>query len=432
MNPQKILVIKETVRTIFRNSKGEPYELTDGQAELFIAIIDPKIKWLWASAPTRYGKTDVLAMAILYLASYKKLKVPIVGGSEDKAKKIMEYVVAHLGDHASLYQGLINIQDVHDVDKLKVTVSKDALRWRDGGWIYITSIDARGVASEGEKVVGEGGDVVLLEEAGLIKRKEQFSKVVRMPEEDKGWGKLVMSGNCVENSVFEDAYNDPLFYKVRVGMDQAIAEGRFTSEYLEQKKTMTTSKDWKRYYLVEFPAANEFTYFKPKKYEVLPDDLEFYGFLDLALGESLKGSLVAVVVLGRSKKTGQVYEVYSFGLILKPDETIRQVFNLPFIFQRFGIEAVQFQKFFYQVIEAKSKELKKYIPFEPIQQKRAKNERIEGMEPFVNTGQILFNGEGELWNEMQDYPNCEHFDVLDALEGAWRVAGGSGFEFAIL
>lgn len=432
MNKKKILGIQKLIRSLFKNAKGEPFEATVGQCLMWEGIVNPKYRWLWMSAPTRYGKSDILAMALLYLAKFEKLKIPIVGGSQDKAQKIMEYIVAHISDNPVLYSGLINVNGLEAVEKLKVTVSKDTLRWVDGGWIFVTSIDSRSKINEGQGVVGEGGDVIVLEEAGLIKNREQFSKVVRMPEEDRGWGKLIMNGNCVEGSVFEDGYNDPKFKKVRITLEIAIAEGRFTREYLEEKKTMTTSKDWKRYYLVEFPLANEFTYFKPKKYDVLPNGLKNYGFLDLALGQSDKGSLVAVVVLGRDPNTGQVYEVFSFGRILKPDETIREVFNLPYLFERFGIEAVQFQKFFYDVIEAKSKELKKYIPFQPIQQKRNKMERIEGMEPFVNTGQILFRGEGEIWIEMQDYPNCEHFDVIDALEGVWRVMGGGGFDFSIV
>lgn len=429
---KKLRVIKELVRTIFKNSKTQPYELTTGQALIFLSVIDPSLKWLWLSAPTRYGKTDVLSMAILYLASYKKLKIPIVGGSEDKAKKIMEYVVAHLADDPSLYAGLINVIDARDVDKLKVTVSKDALRWRDGGWIYVTSVDSRGIASQGEKVIGEGGDVVLLEEAGLIKQKEQFSKVVRMSEEDKGWGKLVMSGNCIEKSVFEDAYNDPLFHKIRIGLDQAIEEKRFTKEVLEQKKTMTTSKDWKRLYLVEFPKANEFTYFKPKKYQYLPTGgLKYYGAIDLALGEAKKGSLVGITVLG-ADANGQVYEADSIGIQMKPDDIIRTIFNLPYKFTRFGIEAVQFQKYFLQTIEAKSKLEKRYIPFEGIQQNKKKEERIESIEPFINTAQILFKGDNLLWEHMQDYPNSEYLDILDSLEMCWRLIHGKSFSFEIL
>lgn len=429
MNQKKIKAVRKIVANYFKNHEGEPYELTDGQCEIFAAVIDPKIQWLWISAPTRYGKSDDLAIALIYLAVIFNLKIPIVAGSEDKARKIMDYIVEHLGNHPELYQGLINIKFISEIDKLKISVSKDTLKWAGGGWIFVTSIDSRNISKEGEGVVGEGGDIIVLEEAGLIKHKEQFSKVVRMPERNRGWGKLIMSGNCIEGSVFETAFHDPLFHKVRISLEQAIKEGRFTEQELAEKKTMTTSKDWKRYYLVEFPKAGEFTYFKPQKYQYLPKDLQFYGGLDLALGQSKNGSLVGIVVLGRSQATGQVYEVESIGAALKPDETIRTIFNFPEKFERFGIEAVQFQKYFLQVIEQKSKEEKLYIPFEGIQQKRKKEERIESLEPFINTGQILFKGDNLLWTHMQDYPESEHLDILDALEMAWRVMGQGDFDF---
>jgi predicted phage terminase large subunit-like protein len=253
-----------------------------------------------------------------------------------------------------------------------------------------------------------------------------------MPEEDRGWGKLVMSGNCVENSVFEEAYNSDLYYKVRIDLEQAVAEGRYTWEALEQKKSQTTSKDWKRYYLVLFPQSNEFTYFKPRKYEYLPKDLEYWGAVDLALGEAKKGSLVGIVVLGKSKATGQYYEVESLGEQIKPEETQRNIFNLPFIFQRFGVEAVQFQKYFLSQIDKESKKESRNIPFEGIRQSKNKEERIESLEPFINTGQILFRGDNELWTELQDYPDAENLDVLDALEMAWRIATGGKFEFSFV
>lgn len=432
MDPRKIAPIQKIVSSYFKNSEGEPYQMTYGQCEIFEAVTNPGYAWAWTSAPTRYGKSETVAIALIYLAVFHNLKIPIVAGSQDKAEKIMDYVVQHLGNHPRLYEGLINITALSDIEKLKIKVSKDTLKWSGGGWIYTTSIDSRNISKEGEGVVGEGGDIVVLEEAGLIKHREQFSKVVRMPERNRGWGKLIMSGNCIEGSVFEDAYNDPMFHKVRIGLDQAIAEGRFTQQELDEKKTMTTTKDWKRYYLVEFPAAGEFTYFKPSKYEYLPKDLKFYGGLDLALGEAKKGSLVAIVILGRSEKTGQVYEVESIGAPLKPDETIRTIFNFTEKFERFGIEDVMFQKYFLQVIEAKSKEEKRYIPFKGVHQKRKKEERIESLEPFINTGQILFKGGNLLWQHMQDYPESEHLDILDALEIAWRTMGEGDFQYAFI
>ena len=363
-----------------------------------------------------------MALAVIYLAVFENLKIPIVAGSEDKARKIMEYILQHLPDHPELYKGLINLTGIKDIEKLKVSASKDTLRWANGGWIYITSVDSRSTIREGEGVVGEGGDVVVLEEAGLIKNKEQFSKIVRMPEGE--WRKLIMSGNCVEKSVFEDAYKTPMYEKVKVELKTAVQEGRYTEQELAEKKTQTTTRDWKRYYLVEFPEGSEFAYFKPKKYEILPEMKEIYGAVDLALGESKKGCLTGITVIGKDDK-GRVYELENIGEIMKPDETIQRIFNLQYKFTRFGIEAVQFQRYFLQNIESKSMELGKYIPFEGIEQRTKKEERIESLEPLINTGQILFSGKGILWEHFSEYPNCK-LDVLDSLEMSCRLAGLTG------
>ena len=203
----------------------------------------------------------------------------------------------------------------------------------------------------------------------VIKSKEQFSKIVRMPEGE--WKKLIMSGNCIEHSVFEDAFNNPMYHKVRISLEQALKEKRYTQKELDEKKSQTTSKDWKRYYEVEFPQGSQFNYFKPKVYNILPKIIDYYGAVDLALGETGKGSLVGINVIGKDEK-GQFYQIESIGEQMTPDDTMVAIFNLPYSFKRFGIEAVQFQKYFLNEIEKKSKEIGRYIPFEGIQKKDKK------------------------------------------------------------
>ena len=279
---QKIQKIQKLISRLYKNGKGEPYEATTSQAKIFMEIINPQQRWLWVSAPTRFGKSEILGMALLYLARVEHLKIPIVAGSKDKANKIMDYILQHISDSSIFSEGLVNL-DMSSIEKLKVRTTKEVLRWSTGGWIYITSVEADNTIKQGEGVVGEGGDVVVLEEAGLIKHDEQFSKIVRMPEEDKGWGKLIMSGNMIEQSVFEKAYHNPLYKKIRVTLEDALAEGRFTQQYLDEKKAQITSKDWKRYYIPEFPLADEYAYFKPKKYDVLPREMKYYGAIDPTL-----------------------------------------------------------------------------------------------------------------------------------------------------
>lgn len=419
---KKIIVLRKLVASLFKDNKGEPYILTDGQAHIFYTFINPTIKEAWISATTRYGKTEVAALALIYLAVFHKLKIPIVAGSEDKARLIMEYIVQHIADHEELYRGLINLDLIGNdaIEKLKVQMSKQALRWSDGGWIFITSVDSRNIIREGEGVVGQGGDLVVLEEAGLIKHREQFSKIVRMTEGTE-WGKMIMIGNCIEGSVFETAYNDPSYYKVRIDLEQGIAEGRVNKERLVRQKEQTTTKDWLRYYEVKFPAPGEYTYFKPKKYEVLPRELKYYGSIDPSLGETKKSSKIGIIIIGVDKDY-QKYEVDSIIEHLSPDEAVRKIFNLPYKFERFAFESVQFQKYFMQITNQKSKELSLNIPFEGLHQAKKKEERIESLEPAINTGGILFKGDNQLWRDMQDYPQTEFLDGLDALEMAYRIS----------
>lgn len=406
--------------------------MTSGQACIMEAVLNPDYKEVWISAITRYGKSEIIAMGAILLAVLYHLKIPIVAGSTGKAKKIMEYILQHIGDHPDLYAGLINAENTEIIDKLKIQLSKSALRWVQGGWIYVTSVDSKNISREGEGVVGEGGDVIILEEAGLIKREEQYSKIARMPEEDNGWGKIIQSGNCIEDSVFETAYLDPAYHKVRIPLSQALAEGRISEAFLERKKKSMTSKDWKRYMLVEFPQENEYTYFKPSKYDVLPpsNKMKYYGALDPALGKSNNGCLAGIVVLGKDEN-GRIYEVESIGEIMKPNDTINTIFSLPYKFERFVIEDVQYQSYLLETITQKSQSEGRYIPFKGIKQKSNKTARIESLEPIINTGQILFKGKNELWKEMQDYPESEYVDVLDALEMAWRTIKGSSFDFVV-
>lgn len=417
---EEIITIQKLISGLFVNGKGEPYQATPSQAKIFLEIIDPKVRWLWLSAPTRYGKSELLAMALLYLASVKHLKIPVVGGSKDKANKIMDYILQHLSDSPIFHKGLINLE-LTDVEKLKVKATKETLRWATGGWIYVTSVESGNTVKQGEGVVGEGGDLIVLEEAGLIKSEEQFSKIVRMPEEDKGWGKLVMSGNMIEGSVFEKAYGNPLYKKVRVTLDDALKEGRFTQAYLDEKKTQVTSKDWKRYYIPEFPNRDEYAYFKPTKFTLMSRDLKYYGAIDPSLGETAKSSKIAIIVLGVDDK-GQIFEAESIIEHILPDDAINRIFNLPFTFQRFGFEEVMFQKYFLKIAKERSKELGINIPFEGIKQNKNKLVRIESLEPAVNTGQILFKGDNQLWEDLAEYPKVEFLDGLDCLEMAYRIA----------
>lgn len=414
------------VSKIFKKD-GKPYVLTDGQLRIFCSILDPNKKHVCILAPSRYGKTEVASLAILVLASLFQLKIPIIGGTISKSKKIMEYILEHISDHPSLYEGLIDVS-VGDIESLKVMKTKTSLRWKNGGWIYVSSLEERNTLRQGESVVGEGGDMIFVEEAGLLRSDEHFSKVVRMREGEIG--KIVLSGNAFENSVFERAFRSDLYEKCVVSLEEAFSEGRLEKDRVfTEIKPQMTKKDWMRFYECEFPSVQDYSYFYPRRYEALPpiDELYLYGAIDPSLGEVAKQenrSLAGVVVLGVHKKTKQAYEVFSEGSRLNPTEMISFILDLPYRFTRFAVEDVQYQRYFKSILEDESRKRGKYIPFVGVRQTKAKRDRIESIEPYINTGQVLFRGGNELEKELREYPFSDHLDVLDALEMAIRVAIG--------
>ena len=65
---------KELVAAYFNNDFGEPFELSDGQADIFRLIYEPEYRRVGIKTTTQYGKSTVAAMALVKLATQEKKK----------------------------------------------------------------------------------------------------------------------------------------------------------------------------------------------------------------------------------------------------------------------------------------------------------------------------------------------------------------------
>ena len=401
---------------------------------MFDAVLDPRLKYVWISAPTRYGKSEIVAMAAIYLAAIEKLNIRIIGLTKNKAKKVMQYVLEHLADNVAFYEKLINKEIIKDIEKLRLKVTKQELVWADNGG----SIEILGTKSTGGDILagltGEGADVVIVEEAGLIRRDDTETQdmIVRMAEPYSRYGKLVLVGNLIEGSWFEKAYKDKDYYKVFITLAKAKQDiPEWTDEYLASKKRKMSLLMWKRMFEMEWVSSKEFEYFKPQTYKILPPlkELELYGGLDPALGENKKGSMTAIVVLGRHKETRQWYEVENVVEKLTPGKTIDVVVGLArkYKFERFFVESVAFQSYFKDKLVEAVRKADAFLPVIGVKPKEAKQVRIESLEPVVRSGEILFSGMGGLWDELKFYPEVEHVDGLDAVAMVWNEVMGESF-----
>ena len=404
-------------------------ELYFTQSLILGSILDDDIHEIAVILPTRYGKTFTVAIAAVLAAAILDRKVILVSCDFKRASlpmnKIVHEVIPRVRKVApNILQGLVGGDKL---EKLSQSANKQRLSWANGGSVEVISVNEGLVNSDvqGQGAIGFGGDLIILDESALL-RDSTYSTIRRMLAESSV-SKIVEISNPHRTGHFsrlmQEKKENPSVFRVWADAETSIEEGRFDTDSVERAKKFMTSRQKRIYFKCEFPRLGEYAYFKPQRYDILPrkEQLEYYGAVDLALGESTKGSKIAIVVLAKDLTNGQIYEVDSIVRHAKPNETMNLILNLPHRFKKFAVEAIQFQKFFEQELERKSKEAGRYIPFEPMTQSRKKAERIESMEPIVNTGQIFFKGNNELWKEMAEYPYYEWTDGVDALEMVWRT-----------
>lgn len=92
-------------------------------------------------------------------------------------------------------------------------------------------------------------------------------------------------------------------------------------------------------------------------------------------------------------------------------------------FFKFGVETVQFQYYFKEVMAKKSAEEGEYLPIEEIQSSVNKVLRIESLQPLIKNKYIKFNREHKaLLKQLQEFPMGKNDDAPDGLQMAVQTA----------
>ncbi len=116
----------------------------------------------------------------------------------------------------------------------------------------------------------------------------------------------------------------------------------------------------------------------------------------------------------------------------KPDIIIEDVFEINRRlkrdyskgFYKFGVETVQFQYFFKDVMAQRSAEQGEYLPIEEIQSLSNKVLRIESLQPVIKKNKYLkFNREHKtLIKQLTEFPMGKNDDAPDAFQMAVQLA----------
>lgn len=157
----------------------------------------------------------------------------------------------------------------------------------------------------------------------------------------------------------------------------------------------------------------------------------FIGANDPSLGKNRKSDTSSIINLALDTRTGYLYVETASVEKRKPDVIMEDIFETHNRllrdyrkgFYKFGMETVQFQFYFKEVVAKKSVELGIYLPIEEIKSNSNKILRIESLQPFIKNKYIKFNKKHkELIKQLTEFPMGKNDDGPDGLHMAVQLA----------
>lgn len=157
----------------------------------------------------------------------------------------------------------------------------------------------------------------------------------------------------------------------------------------------------------------------------------FIGANDPSLGKNKKSDTSSIIALAKDTLTGYIYILIADIEKRKPDKIIEDAIEASRRLKReykrpyyqFGVETVQFQYYFAEIMRQKSAEVGEYLPILEINSTQNKDARIQSLQPFVKNGYIKFSKKHKtLLKQMTEYPMGKNDDGPDGLQMAVKLA----------
>ena len=233
--------------------------LTPIQEEIVRSIAFPDNNRIVISCMTRYGKSWSVAQAVLlYILDHPNQRILLIAPI-DKQTAIIRNWVSEFIMRSPQHIQILDI-DATGADRLKAEVSKNRITFKNGCSLQMLS--AEGTA---ERLMGFGGDLIVLDESCMINYEVYRMRISRMLGDNPN-SILVEIGNPWDrNNQMYEHWIDPSFKKIHVGYQTALAEGRATELFIEEQRKLLTPIEFSVLYEAEFPEEAEDSIFNYKK-----------------------------------------------------------------------------------------------------------------------------------------------------------------------
>ncbi len=155
------------------------------------------------------------------------------------------------------------------------------------------------------------------------------------------------------------------------------------------------------------------------------------GANDPSLGKNKKSDTSSIIVIAKDTITGYMYVLEASIEKRQPDVIIDDAIEMNKRLRRdlkkpltkFGVETVQFQHYFKDVMAKKSAEAGEYLPIVEISSVQNKDVRISSLQPFIKNRYLKFSRKHKtLLQQLREYPMGRNDDGPDGLEMAVRLA----------
>lgn len=204
---------------------------TEGQVEIFHAIISKKWPRVHIETSTQYGKSLFVALGCIILSCVDGELIPVIAPTNAKADIIMRYYIQHLSDHYLFSQQL---QKETNIEKLQMETSKDRVVLRNKGGLYTLSVQAGNTKKGFEAAMGEGARIVIQDESALIP--DEIEATIFRMIAGKSDAVYIKIGNPFYRNHFYKSFKDPNYHQIFIDYHRAILEGRYNEFFIEEAK----------------------------------------------------------------------------------------------------------------------------------------------------------------------------------------------------
>ena len=157
----------------------------------------------------------------------------VIAPTNEKAKIIMRYYIEHLGDNVLFYSQL---EKDTKLERLRMEESKERIILKNGGGIFVISVQAGNSKKGMEAAMGAGSKIVIQDESGLIPDPIEATvfRMIAGKGEDSFYAKI---GNPFYRNHFLKSSRDEKYHRIIIDYLQGIKEGRYTEEFIQEARS---------------------------------------------------------------------------------------------------------------------------------------------------------------------------------------------------